>query len=434
LREVEPDSTVSGAAPLRTSAARRRREHWLVSGMAALAALLRLAWVWAAISHVGVKDIYGGFEVAFVGASLATGHGFSDLYGVPSGPTAWFAPIYPLIVSLAFRCFRVFSAQAAWSLFALNILCEAITVVLVYWIGRRCFGPMVAFAAALLWAIDFATVLYAVRIWESSLSALLATLAAAWSLLLLDSAPRRRDWIGYGLFWGCVALTNTTLIAIMPFAVAGLFIRWGRRLRRDALLALLVFCCALTPWTVRNYVVFHKLIPIRGNFGPNLWYGNRPDVQGPDDETVEPTQNRNELQTYVRMGELQYVTSRQQMALQCIRQDPARFARLTRNRILFFWAAAGPGATRMSFASAGWSILAFAGLWMLWRRERITAMVFAGALLLYPLPYYLTLAAPFYRHAIDPLITLLAFNACFTFWEIALARLSHTEERRQIAG
>ena len=150
-----------GCPPLRGA-----REFWLVAGIATLAALIRLAWVWAAISHVGVQKIYGGFEVAFVGAALARGHGFSSLYGVPSGPTAWFAPIYPLLVSVVFRCFHAFSAKAAWCLFALNIVCEALTAALIYWIGRRCFGPMVAFAAALFWAIDFATVLYAVRIWE----------------------------------------------------------------------------------------------------------------------------------------------------------------------------------------------------------------------------------------------------------------------------
>lgn len=77
-----------------------------------LAALLRIAWVWTAISHVGVKKIFEGYEVGFVGASLAAGHGFSSPYGVPSGPTAWNAPIYPLIVSVAFRCFGIASADA----------------------------------------------------------------------------------------------------------------------------------------------------------------------------------------------------------------------------------------------------------------------------------------------------------------------------------
>jgi hypothetical protein len=397
-----------------------RREFWLVAGIATLAALLRLAWVWAAISHVGAKAVYGGFETAFVGAALASGRGFSSVYGVPSGPTATFAPIYPLIVSVAFRCFHAFSGQAAWCLFAINIACESLTTILLYWIGRRCFGPMAAFAGALLWAIDFGSILYAVRIWYSSISAMIAVLAVAWYLHLLDSPPRRRDWIGYGLFWGLAALINTTLILMMPLAVAALFYRWGRRLRGPALAALLVFVCALTPWTVRNYVVFHKLIPIRGNFGALLWYGNRPDVKGPADESLNPTQNRDELQSYLRLGDLPYAASRQQMALQFIRQNPAKFVRLTCDRVLFFWAAAGPSAKRMAWGPACWSLLAFAGLLTMLRNDVLRAAAFASALLFYPLPYYVTLASTFFRYPINPVMTLLVVYACITLADSAL--------------
>jgi hypothetical protein len=286
-----------------------------------------------------------------------------------------------------------------------------------YWIARRCFGPMVAFAASLLWAIDFGNVVYASRIWESSISASLATLGVAWYLHLLDSPPRKRDWIAYGLFWAVAALVNTTLILMMPLPVAALVYRWGRQLRWQALAALLVFACALTPWTVRNYMVFHKLIPIRGNFGANLWFGNHPGARDPADESLLLTQNWDELQTYVRMGEAQYVALRQQMAIQFIRQNPAEFRHLTRTRFDFFWA---PGSGRRRLGAACWSILALAGVLLALRHEPLRAVAFAGALLFYPLPYYITLAETFYRYPINPIMTLLALYACFALAELAL--------------
>jgi dolichyl-phosphate-mannose-protein mannosyltransferase len=405
-------SPIARQRPSATS--RTQRERWLVLAIAALAALLRLAWVWAAISHVGVKAIYGGFEVTFVGAALAGGHGFSNLYGPPSGPTTSIAPIYPLIVAFAFFCFHAFSAQAAWFLFALNIGCEVVNVLLLYWIGRRCFGQMTAFAAALLWAIDPDMILYAVRIWYSSLSALLVLASIAAYLHLLERPPRRREGIAYGLFWAIAALTNTALILLMPAAVAGLFYRWRSQLWRAAVAGLLVFLAALVPWTVRNYIVFHKVIPIRGNFGALLWYGNRPDVKGPKDESLNPTQNPHELQAYLRLGDIPYAASRQQMALAVIRTNPGRFLRLTRDRILFFWAAAGPDADRMSIAAGCWSILAFAGLLLMVRSDWLRALTFAPALLLYPTPYYVTLASTFFRYPINPLVTLLAIHFCVT--------------------
>jgi 4-amino-4-deoxy-L-arabinose transferase-like glycosyltransferase len=369
---------------------------------------------------VGTKNIYGGFEVAFVGAALASGHGFSGLYGAPSGPTASLAPLYPLIVGAAFRCFHIFSAQAAWALFAFNIACEVLTTILLYWIARRCFGPMAAFAAALCWAVDFGVILYAVRIWYSSLSALLTVAAVAAYLHLWETPPRKREWIGYGLLWGIVALTNPSLILMMPLAVAALFYRWGRQLRGPALAALFMILCALTPWTVRNYIVFHKVIPIRGNFGAILWYGNRPDVKSPNDESLNPTQNPGELQAYLHLGDTQYAASRQKMAMQVIRQDPARFLRLTRDRIFFFWAAAGPDAHRMALRSALWSLLAFAGLLKMLRDNWLRAVPFAAALLFYPLPYYVTLASTFFRYPIEPIVTLLVAYACVTMVETVL--------------
>lgn len=293
---------------------------------------------------------------------------------------------------------------------------------------------MTAFAAALFWAIDPFYVLFSVRIWESSLSASLSSFAVYWYLHLLDSPPRRRDWIAYGVLWGVAALVSTTLVLMMPLGVAALCYRWGRQARRNALIAFLVFASMLIPWTVRNYVVFHKLIPIRANFGPQLWYGNHPGVQGPADEAMEPLRNRNELKSYCTMGERQYTASRQQMALQFIRQNPWKFIRLTCARILFVWSGAG-----IAFASpaapgvtpACWSILAFSGLLMMLRTEPIRAIPFAGALLLFPLPYYVTLALLFYRHPIDPLITLLVFNAVFSLGESAMARLTQRGERKR---
>ena len=421
------DSTpASPAQPLpqnvlsRPSSSSNPHELWLAAAAAVLAALLRFAVVWYAIAHYGAKMIYGGFETAFVGAALASGHGFSSLYGLPNGPTAHFAPLYPLLVGLVFRCFHSFSVESAWVLCTFNLVCESLIVLLVYWIGRRCFAPMVAFASALLWAIQPATVAYSVQIWYSSISALLATLAVASYLYLLDARPRRRDCLGYGLLWGVAALTNTTLVLIMPPTMAGLLYRWGRQLWRDVIAGGLVFFLLLAPWMTRNYIVFHQFIPIRGNFGPTLWYGNRPDVKGPDDESLNPTQNWDELQAYQRLGDRGYAGSRQKLALEIIRQNPRRFAHLTWNRVLFFWAGIRGGTGKPALAPACWSILAFAGLAQIMRRSWLRAIAFAAAILLFPLPYYITVASLSYRYPINPLVNLLAVQACFTLAEWVL--------------
>jgi hypothetical protein len=142
-----------------------------------------------------------------------------------------------------------------------------------------------------------------------------------------------------------------------------------------------------------------------------LWYGNRPDVKGPADESMNPTQNLDELQAYLRMGDAPYAASRKQMAVQFIRRNPAQFARLTRDRVLFFWGADLVW-KRLAAATACWSLLAFIGLVRMLRHDWLRAMAFASALLLYPLPYYVTLASTFFRYPIHPIMILLALYAC----------------------
>jgi hypothetical protein len=373
-----------------------------------VAAVLRLVIASYIVSHYGVVRVYGGFESCRIAASIMGGHGFSSPYGIPSGPTAWLPPVYPYLVAAVFKVLGVYSLASLWCLILVNIGCETLIVVLLFRIGLRCFGPMTAFAASFLWAVELGGVAYGVRIWESSISALLATLSVLLYLHLLDSPSRKRDWIGYALLWALAALTNTALLTLMPLAVGALLFRKWPEVRWNALVALAVFLCALAPWTIRNYVVFHKLIPIRGNFGPNLWYGNHPGVQGPADETLDPMKNRDEFLVYQQMGDAAYGASRQRMAFDFIRENPAEFTRLTWARIIYFWTASetfGP------VWRACVSLLAFVGLLLMWRNGVAGVAPFASALLLFPLTYYATHTESFYRHPIEPLVGLLVAYA-----------------------
>ena len=394
-----------------------RQSLILLISVCAVTFLARLAFVSYIFTHYNVTKIYGGFESARVAAALAGGHGFSSLYGIPSGPTAWLPPTYPLIVAAAFKLFGTYSAGSVLCLYVVNLVCATITTALLFRIGLLVCSPFVAFAGSMLWAVEFDAIVCSARIWESSLSAMLATIAIFWYLHLADSPPKRRDWIAYGLSWGLAALTNTALLAMMPLAVIALLCRWGRQVRGHALVALLVFGCVLLPWSVRNYAAFHKVIPIRGNFGPNLWYGNHPGVTGPDDETLDPTQNDEELQAYLTMGDAAYCLSRQRMAYNFIRQNPGEFLRLTRDRVLFYWVPSTKGAWVLRVC---WSLLSFVGLLILTREKGVLVTApFISALLLYPLPYYVTHAEGFYRHPIEPAMALLVAYCCVQVVEAA---------------
>jgi hypothetical protein len=80
-----------------------------------------------------------------------------------------------------------------------------------------------------------------------------------------------------------IALTNPTCLPFLPFAGAWACRRLACRKERwllPAIASALVFIAVITPWTVRNYVVFRTLIQIRSNAGAELRLGNADDASG----------------------------------------------------------------------------------------------------------------------------------------------------------
>jgi 4-amino-4-deoxy-L-arabinose transferase-like glycosyltransferase len=149
------------------------------------------------------------FEMANLARSLATGHGFSAPYVVYTGPSAWTPPIYPWVVSLAFRVFGVFSYAAGFAVLAFNSVFSALTSWTIYRIARRVFNETTAVWSGWVWALLPSAIYYSVAwIWETSLSAFLLSLLFMLTLEM-EGDGRLWSWFGYGLTWGIAGLTNT---------------------------------------------------------------------------------------------------------------------------------------------------------------------------------------------------------------------------------
>src|SRR3954451_525910 len=76
--------------------------------MLAIAFAVRVAWI--ALAHTyrirANEHNFGfGWEIGRIADSLSRGMGFSSPFGGDTGPSAWTAPVYPWIVSIAFRIF-----------------------------------------------------------------------------------------------------------------------------------------------------------------------------------------------------------------------------------------------------------------------------------------------------------------------------------------
>ena len=370
-----------------------------------------------------------GWEMGRIGRALATGYGFADPFNGHTGPTAWVGPLYPLLIGGVFKLTGVYSFLSAWILLTLNSLCSGLTVFPLAAIGRRCFPASVTRWAVWLWALYPAAMQYAVRwVWETSLSTLLFTCAFALALRMrqdpVKEAPQEapagqtiRQWALFGLLWGVIALSNPSLLLFLPFA--GFWILSGqRRFLRTALagavLSGLIFLAVLTPWMVRNFHAFHHFVPLRANFGAELYLGNGPGAIGLLMEYNHPIQNPDQLHQYAEMGEYRYALMRGALARQTIHADPALFVRNSLKRVEFFWFGVpvwnGP-AWKLFFRSLNYGFLSLAGLLGLWlalRRRLFAAWLFAFAFLTLPAVYYVVTVHARFRHPLEPLIALLA--------------------------
>lgn len=117
------------------------------------------------------------FEMANLGYSLALGHGFSSPFGADTGPSAWTAPVYPWVISIAFRVFGVCSPGTAFALLVFNSVFSALISWTLYRIARRVFNETVAVWSGWVWALLPYAIYWSVSwIWETTLSAFLLSL------------------------------------------------------------------------------------------------------------------------------------------------------------------------------------------------------------------------------------------------------------------
>ena len=191
-------------------------------------------------------------ETGNIAYALAQGKGFSNVFRTETGPTAWLAPIYPLIVAATFKLFGVFTARAFFACVALNILFSAAACVPIFFVGKRIGGVGVAAGAAWLWAVFPSAVMMPFEwIWDTSLSALLAALIL-WATLELTESKKWSDWGVYGVLWGLALMTNPALGLLLPFLLGWVAFRGcgesSKRWKRAGLVAGLAILCCL-PWT-----------------------------------------------------------------------------------------------------------------------------------------------------------------------------------------
>ncbi len=232
-----------------------------------------------------------------IARNVASGNGFSadgvhpyagvpPLFGALLG--AWFRAVGESVPSAAlFQCLvHALSAAAAYLLFR----------------AMAC-APLPAFLLSLVAALQPILLTRVAFVLQEPVLLLTTTAALAATVLWL----RRKNgcWAcAAGAFWGIAVLGKAVALAALPAAVVSR-LAWERDDRRAALRQAVLFTLALllvlAPWTARNYLRFHRAIPVSDQAGGALYeWAKSPDApaagagsgQGSAAEAGKPTWDR----------------------------------------------------------------------------------------------------------------------------------------------
>jgi hypothetical protein len=345
-----------------------------------------------------------GLEIVNIGSSIASGKGFSSPFGIASGATAWIPPVYPALVGGLFRVLGDRSNLSAIAILALQGLFSASICIPLYAITEQVFDEQCAVWTTWGWAVfPYAVLIPELFIWETSLSALLMTVACSFSLKLLRDDRPNPVWAG--LAWGVAALTSTALISVLPVLLCVPRLKKAPPFAFKVVsTAVLISIVVVSPWMIRNLYVLHANVPVRSNFGEELWVGNHEGGTGRIQAGFGPAESDIERERYQRLGEIVYLRQRQAEAVRFIRQNPVQFGRWIFYRLRYWWFAEGESAPIFTFYRF-LTLVSLAGIALsLPRMKNGAALAILLSTVVFPLVYYLTNVYARYRYPIEPFL------------------------------
>jgi 4-amino-4-deoxy-L-arabinose transferase-like glycosyltransferase len=188
-------------------------------------------------------------------------------------PTAHWSFLYPLYLAGIYRLIGYHPLGAR--LFQ-GIVGGALMCLFIYLIGRRIVSERVALLGAGLAAVYGYFIYYSVALMTETFFIVMVLLCLLVSLQLKDE-PSLARWILLGLSLGVATLIRQTILLFAPVLFVWLFWELKGRIRLwHVVVSLGMIVLLITPWTMRNYHVYHQFLPLNSNAGYALYASNHP--------------------------------------------------------------------------------------------------------------------------------------------------------------
>ncbi len=347
------------------------------------------------------------------------------------GPTAFDGPGYAFFLVPFLKWFGELRMPGAVA------VAQAVLSILTAWmIGQityRITGRICAARIALFWwcLYPFAVFYSAYLLSETLYTAFVV--ASIWCAYFFVRHLGPRSAIALGVVLGLTSLTRPTINGAIPFLfLAILAARWDERRKalKGLVLAGVALSLVLSPWIIRNYVVFGKILPGSTQVGRMLFLANNP-----DNETggVLIPRDANPPDRRPDESELEYNNRLGKLAKEFIRENPGQFLKLVGMRFYQFWRLTPMYETFSSVLTNTVCFLSFLplfvgalyGMWLLRHRFRILLPILAVVLSTYAIHLVFGVSLR-YRFPIE---SLLVPPAAY-----AVSRLAELFKRSEMAG
>jgi hypothetical protein len=276
-----------------------------------------------------------GAEYYNISKAILADRGFSDPFERPTGATAWTAPVLPACLAVLQWTLKGKTEAVAAAVVFLQLLTLIATGFLILSVIRRSGSNVwvgaVAYAALLLHHFWLSFQLTH-DCWIVLLALDLIFGGLIWCQPLDGSYLRAAVW---GCFGGLCALVTPVLGFVWGTLVVADSLAHGQL--KQAAVAILLATLTITPWIVRNYHVFGKIIPIKSNLAYELYQSQclvDNGIQSISTCPLHPLNDSIEAREYDHLGEMAYLDRKRVQFSESCRVAPMAFAHRVYNRFL----------------------------------------------------------------------------------------------------
>lgn len=190
----------------------------------------------------------------------------------PPAPTVFMMPGLAYTLALFMKVFGEFGGITALRI--VQAVLQVFSLLLIFYISRKLFNSKVAIVAVIF------DLFYITEIWVPNL-VLTETFFKFFvlcviycSLYALDENKTKYYVLG-AIFLGFAALFRPTII-MFPILILIMWlikkVKFKDALKHTVIVGL-VFCVVLSPWWIRNYIIFNRFIPFTLSTGNPMWQG-----------------------------------------------------------------------------------------------------------------------------------------------------------------